>query len=64
MTKAGNDSGAKPCPYCAGEKELALDWNNDWVMIQNGNVLSGADFDVEIRFCPMCGRNLVSGKGK
>ena len=48
----------KPCPYCAGEKELALDWNNDWVMIQNGNVLSGADFDVEIRFCPMCGRKL------
>ena len=64
MAKTGNDSGAKPCPYCAGEKELALDWNNDWVMIQNGNVLCGADWDIEIRFCPMCGRNLESGKGK
>lgn len=53
----------KDCEYCRGEKAIALDYNNDWVMIQENDgasYMEGADWEELIKFSPFCGRKLVS----
>lgn len=54
----------KGCEYCRGEIPMALDYNNDWVIIQENDgdtYMEGADWEKRIKFCPMCGRKLVNG---
>ena len=49
------------CKYCLNGEVIAWDMCNDGIVIETEgkiHMLSGGDWEVEIKFCPMCGREL------
>ena len=51
------DAQKEPCQYCNGSKTMILDRQSEWMWIYN-KTLEGGDFEVDIKYCPMCGREL------
>lgn len=50
------------CPACRDGEVIAWDLCNDGIVIENDgkiHMLSGGDWEVEIQFCPKCGRPLT-----
>lgn len=49
------------CKYCMDGDAIALDMCNDGIAIETDgklHMLSGGDWEVEINYCPICGRKL------
>lgn len=50
------------CDYCKGNLELGYDSENDGIGIEVSEkmaILSGGSWEVEIKYCPICGEKLV-----
>ena len=50
------------CRYCIGREVIAWDLCNDGIVLESDGKIhmrSGGDWEVEIKYCPMCGRNLA-----
>ncbi len=51
----------KGCKYCRDGEVIAWDMCNDAVTIQTDgriHIIGGGDWECEINYCPMCGRQL------
>lgn len=49
------------CPACLKQEVIAWDMCNDGIVIQNDgrlHMLSGGSWEAEIKYCPICGREL------
>lgn len=49
------------CKYCKDGEPIALDMCNDGIVIESdgrAHMLSGGYWEMEIQFCPKCGRKL------